>query len=607
MFKLIIEDDEGHTTVVPLQKDEITIGRKEGNTIRLTERNVSRHHARLIRANGSVFIEDLDSYNGIKVNGERITARTNVRVGDLIEIGDYHLALQEAALADARGRAEPPVRPQGPPSIPQTTVPDGGTAILRLPVEEKRPSEPGQVRPIPANQAGQLLIETTDLSGQVFTLDRTEMTIGRIEGNDIVLPHRSVSSNHAKIVFDGGIYRVIDMDSANGVLVNGEEYARVDIRRGDVIELGHVKLRYLAPGEEGARAAEQPGAPASRRMVDASIREAELTKAPSISLKTLVMIGGGVAAVALIAFLVVQFTKEKPPVEPPPKDDVVVAPVPDIEKPKPPPVPAEDPTKAAAAKKTEATELYKEGLHEMKNGRWDAAIEKISLATGLDPSNNGAKVMLEKARKEKRYASLLAEAQTAISAKDWEAAIGKLNEIQDDTSLLFKEREKLYPGVKKNYNAFHLNAAQKLADSGKLAEALKHLDSVLSVDENNQIAQSRKQELQAKLQKIKKPRPPKPQPVNKEANKQKANELRTEGIMVQKKGQFAKAISLYERALKLNPKDYDLYRFIGAAYAQKGDRAKAYAYYKKYVDKCPKCPYAPPIRNILKDYEDWTK
>ena len=47
MFKLTIEDDEGKTTVVPLARDEITIGRLEGNTIRLTERNVSRRHARL--------------------------------------------------------------------------------------------------------------------------------------------------------------------------------------------------------------------------------------------------------------------------------------------------------------------------------------------------------------------------------------------------------------------------------------------------------------------------------------------------------------------------------------------------------------------------------
>ena len=37
MFKLVIQDDEGKTTVVPLIRDEITIGRKEGNTIRLDD------------------------------------------------------------------------------------------------------------------------------------------------------------------------------------------------------------------------------------------------------------------------------------------------------------------------------------------------------------------------------------------------------------------------------------------------------------------------------------------------------------------------------------------------------------------------------------------
>ena len=75
MFKLVIQDDEGKTTVVPLIRDEITIGRKEGNTIRLTERNVSRRHARIARSNGEVTIEDLGSYNGIRVNNARIAER----------------------------------------------------------------------------------------------------------------------------------------------------------------------------------------------------------------------------------------------------------------------------------------------------------------------------------------------------------------------------------------------------------------------------------------------------------------------------------------------------------------------------------------------------
>ena len=71
MFKLVISDDEGKTTVVPLVRDEITIGRKEGNTIRLTERNVSRRHARIHRKSADYVLEDLASYNGIVVNGAR--------------------------------------------------------------------------------------------------------------------------------------------------------------------------------------------------------------------------------------------------------------------------------------------------------------------------------------------------------------------------------------------------------------------------------------------------------------------------------------------------------------------------------------------------------
>src|SRR5450755_2029122 len=107
MFKLVIQDDEGKTTVVPLIRDEITIGRKEGNTIRLTERNVSRRHARILRTNGEVQIEDLGSYNGIRVNNARIAERVSVslHISDQVQIGDYKLYLKAEGveqLDDAR-------------------------------------------------------------------------------------------------------------------------------------------------------------------------------------------------------------------------------------------------------------------------------------------------------------------------------------------------------------------------------------------------------------------------------------------------------------------------------------------------------------------------
>ena len=49
MYKLVNCDDEGKISLVPFIRDEVTIGRKAGNAIRLTDRNVSRYHARLFR------------------------------------------------------------------------------------------------------------------------------------------------------------------------------------------------------------------------------------------------------------------------------------------------------------------------------------------------------------------------------------------------------------------------------------------------------------------------------------------------------------------------------------------------------------------------------
>ncbi len=49
MWKLTIEDDQANRTVVPLARDEYSIGRGEENTVRLTERNISRRHARIAR------------------------------------------------------------------------------------------------------------------------------------------------------------------------------------------------------------------------------------------------------------------------------------------------------------------------------------------------------------------------------------------------------------------------------------------------------------------------------------------------------------------------------------------------------------------------------
>jgi hypothetical protein len=92
-LRLIIEDEEGATTIVPLGEEEVTIGREPGNTIQLTEQNVSRQHARLHQGTDGWVIEDLESYNGVKVNGVQVEGSVTLNEGDVVQIGDYHLAL----------------------------------------------------------------------------------------------------------------------------------------------------------------------------------------------------------------------------------------------------------------------------------------------------------------------------------------------------------------------------------------------------------------------------------------------------------------------------------------------------------------------------------
>jgi ABC transport system ATP-binding/permease protein len=91
--KLIIEDGEGRRTVLPLVRDEVLIGRAEGNTVRLTEKNVSRRHARIVRDGDRFAIEDLGSFTGTRVNGEKVGRRREISEGDLIEIGEYDLII----------------------------------------------------------------------------------------------------------------------------------------------------------------------------------------------------------------------------------------------------------------------------------------------------------------------------------------------------------------------------------------------------------------------------------------------------------------------------------------------------------------------------------
>ncbi len=64
----------------------VTIGREEGNLVRLNDERVSRFHAKVQHDQGDLILTDLESTNGTRVNGNVIQIR-RLRVGDCITLG----------------------------------------------------------------------------------------------------------------------------------------------------------------------------------------------------------------------------------------------------------------------------------------------------------------------------------------------------------------------------------------------------------------------------------------------------------------------------------------------------------------------------------------
>ena len=76
-----------------------------------------------------------------------------------------------------------------------------------------------------------------------FLLRRGTNRIGSAPASDVLLPVRGVSKRHALLAVEGGCLKVEDLASKNGTFVNGARIGALDLRPGDEIRLGPVRLR----------------------------------------------------------------------------------------------------------------------------------------------------------------------------------------------------------------------------------------------------------------------------------------------------------------------------------------------------------------------------
>ncbi|MBX7193695.1 MAG: GGDEF domain-containing protein [Sandaracinaceae bacterium] len=73
--------------LIEIDGTELVVGRTDESTLRIEDESLSRKHARFFRLMGNYYVADLQSTNGTFVNGNRISAPTQLADGDRVQLG----------------------------------------------------------------------------------------------------------------------------------------------------------------------------------------------------------------------------------------------------------------------------------------------------------------------------------------------------------------------------------------------------------------------------------------------------------------------------------------------------------------------------------------
>jgi uncharacterized protein involved in exopolysaccharide biosynthesis len=140
------------------------------------------------------------------------------------------------------------------------TRPSSDTVIIN--VDQRSRDQGGQylmVRPDRGGATAHLLVCMGSNVGHRYPVGSTELVIGRSARCDVRIDDDRVSSRHAELVRRGGRFRIYDLGSSNGTLVNAQRVDEIDLRDGDLIQIGYTVFKYVSQEQDGGRPTTNPG------------------------------------------------------------------------------------------------------------------------------------------------------------------------------------------------------------------------------------------------------------------------------------------------------------------------------------------------------------
>ena len=225
-----------------LGKPVVTVGRSDGNDIGLY-----REKTLAIKAGAFSFNNGRWNYAGepVEVNGSSTSSAT-LTGGDTIQFGNTQFLFEE------RGNSQASIPEPSDSSVPEI-VPTSSAPHVAVPTSSTPPNpnitsdfqiKQTSSQPIPnpnkthSDARGwQLVAPTLSIQLEISK----NLKLGRVEGNDIVLPDSSVSSKHALLeIKSEGVY-LTDLGSTNGTTINNHRIqtnTKIMLHPGDQIAFG---------------------------------------------------------------------------------------------------------------------------------------------------------------------------------------------------------------------------------------------------------------------------------------------------------------------------------------------------------------------------------
>jgi pSer/pThr/pTyr-binding forkhead associated (FHA) protein len=430
---------------------------------------------------------------------------------------------------------------------------------------------------VPGEQP-KLIVINGPQPGTIVSLEEGSTVMGRGEGCEVQVEDVSVSREHCRIELTNDYCKIVDMDSSNGVRINGIPKGEHYLQHGDTIEMGNILVRFVAAGawdpllEQLQAQVAAPTTATSRRALTIGL--------PLAILGLLIVVGVAVLLISRGRSAQKEYAADVSPDE---------------------------------LKTLSIDELIHRAQSSYDNEEWRKAISYAAEVLKYEPSNQRVKDIKETATYELEQQPHFEDGLTAFNRKEWERAYRTFSKIGLES--VYRSRPEVQEASAKYINQLmnEMYAAHKDRDWDTVEEKALIMESLPEVGES-QAREAKRLYKEARKAQGGGPKkttsgggkktssPPTPTITKKGTGPAAPPSVSTSDAIKEARKAILendqkKCIAILQKA-KTTPSVLDV---LATCYKGAKQMDRYYATLKRYVSKYPTGPRAEKYRKILKD------